>query len=654
MQDLTANLSLDTSDFVGPILDAADKVKSVTASIVQSVQTQASEWIGSTNQIVPQIDSIPKTYKNAADEIETSNQQIITLIHQQETSWLELTKQVIPQITKFGLVLAESALKETKHLANVTLDCIPAVIQLSAGFLQVGAASGSTAGRLAGLTAALGGIGAAGAMVPGFWSNAGQMVYNYGGIISKTVGMFVPQWKIATAVIAGGLLAYKAANSEAADSVVQSAIKTFTHNEKISKSYTDLKNVASNLGDSLSRPFEGLLATGSSLAEMFNPIPSIVEAIAPAVSSTFDIATSAIETTNTGVTQLTDGFTALALSAADGNLFNAEKYYKEADALRELAKETERVLALQAQQKIAYDSYRDIQENAVLSAQRAEDVQAVGLAKTTAEIDSLRTQYQQLFAETTSGMKDGDSWSKDELQHIANITNAIERQALAIKAGRVQPTEADVKGTDFGEDTEQKTIEGSKAAANSYAQMTEELNKLNFGQEQAARMAIAASNATDDEVNALLALHDQIEQVTNAQKAQKETDRLAKSTTDQVNSLKDQIDELSGAYTKAEIAARKMLRAGHTEEQASQVASLQAELDKLREKDPAKKEKSTELSAALRGSKEANSITMRGVGGGSDPKVKLQQDANQILKTIAANTKPTAKSIKLLPANIRA
>ena len=552
-----------------------------------------------------------KPILEAATITETSGERIVKVIHEQTASWSAMTTAVVPAV------------------ATVT---------------AAGLGYASTMAVVAQQNAILSSVNSS-------WAAAGQFVYRYGGIVSKVVGTVVPQWRIGAAIIGTGLLAYKAANTETAESVVKSSIEAFTKNEKLADSYGKLKDATSGLREALSTPFEGAAATASQFVQMLNPIPSIAAAIAPAISTTMDAATSAIQTTTEGVTQLTDGITALALAANDRNLFKAGKYYEEAAALRELAKETERVIALQEQQKAIYSSYGEIQQSAILAAERAEALQAVAMAKTEGEINALRTSYQELFRETTAGFQDGDTWSKDELAHIASITNAIERQAAAIKAGRVHETEADVKGTSFGDDSE-KSDSKSKALT-TYEQMAEQLNKLNFGQNQAARMAIAASDATDDEVAALMALHDQIVQVTEAQKKQKIADDLHTNAVKQAQDLRDQIDELAGTYSKAEIAKRKMLRAGNTEQDATEVAALQAELDKLREKDP--KKQKTELSAALRGSKEANSVTMRGVGG-ADPKIKLQADANKLLKSIAQNTAPakTAKSIKLLPANIRA
>jgi hypothetical protein len=165
-----------------------------------------------------------------------------------------------------------------------------------------------------------------------------------------------------------------------------------------------------------------------------------------------------------------------------------------------------------------------------------------------------------------------------------------------------------------------------------------------------------AAGATQAQVDALRSLQQQIAEVTDAEKAREEVDKAAQDAirnqhrlheqgADRIASIKDEIDLLTGAATKADIAMRQMTREGFTQEQIDEVGRLTEELDRLEKEKNKKSEKDRPqtLQAALRGSAEAASIMLRGVGQNKTEQqlaklVSIQQQALNVAK----DNKPSA------------
>jgi hypothetical protein len=173
--------------------------------------------------------------------------------------------------------------------------------------------------------------------------------------------------------------------------------------------------------------------------------------------------------------------------------------------------------------------------------------------------------------------------------------------------------------------------------AKSYEAAQQSLAKLQMGQEAYARSAIMAMDATDDEVVALLALHDQTVALEAAQKQQQKTDQLFTQGANKITDMRDQIDLLTGAATAAEIEMRKLSRAGYDEAQIREIGRLTEETEKLRAKDKTggagglDKAIAGQSKASLAGSSETASLFLRGVGGDSGGVQQKQLKAQELM-----------------------
>lgn len=434
--DLTATLEFDTSNFVGPCIEAADVA-------------------------------------------EQSGERVIRIIEEQHGSWLNFTTAVVGAsgriIGAFGAVGSS-------------------LIDLAAAKIESDQSSA--------------------------WLSASVAAVRYGTTVSRVVGLVVPQWKLVTLAIGGTALAYQALTSQ----VGQDAVAVLGANGRVADSITRMTEASTLLRTTITRTFDDATQLAGTFAEYvitnWTPLPQIGQAIGEGVATGIDQATSALNTASTVIDAVTVNLTAMALAGANGG--SVQQYIDEAIALRQMGDETARIIALQETQQTQFRAFAAMQESAVLASQRAEELATISAQRTLEDINATRTAYQDLFRERITS---GEEISRAEMAHQQQILNLIESQAAAIAAGRVQPTEELVGSGDFGDEVLAQ-VEGGRAAANMFNQMTDALNRLKFGQEEAARLAIMASDATDDEVIALLALHDETVALAAAQAEQKQQQKL--------------------------------------------------------------------------------------------------------------------------------
>ena len=210
--------------------------------------------------------------------------------------------------------------------------------------------------------------------------------------------------------------------------------------------------------------------------------------------------------------------------------------------------------------------------------------------------------------------------SKEYLKYISSVTQALENQRTTLLAGDAKPEEV-------------KQSEASK----SYEAAQQSLVKLQMGQEAYARAAIMAMDATDDEVVALLTLHDQTVALEAAQKQQQKTDQLFTQGASKITDMRDQIDLLTGSATNAEIEMRKLSRAGYDEEQIAEIGKLTEQMDALKAKGKtdtaggAAGAMASQAKASFAGSSETASLFLRGVGGDSGGVQQKQLKAQELM-----------------------
>lgn len=218
-----------------------------------------------------------------------------------------------------------------------------------------------------------------------------------------------------------------------------------------------------------------------------------------------------------------------------------------------------------------------------------------------------------------------------ELQRIASLdsVDAINAEIQALQ----QKAAAAILAGDATEESQKRTaalfaaLEGQKNTVANNATKSAELEKKN--QELEAQKAI--------------------------NKAKEDAKRLEESAADQIARMQDELDLLTGAATKAEIAMRQAMRAGFSQEQADEIARVTAELERAREADRQANKKPereridrTSLKAELAGSQGANAIITRGIGG---PNNDIDQKQLNMLQQILIATKAN-KSQQLIPLTL--
>lgn len=569
--------------------------------------------------------------EKAAVAAEQAGTRTITIIHQQETSWIQFAAVAIPAAIQ---------------MTAATMQLAAATVQVGSAFAGFVSENAATFGRMGAAAVA------AGLTMTGSWQSAGATLLRFGGIANSLARTFIPQWRIAGLVVTGSLLAYKAATSE----MGQSAASAVAANATVSASFTKLKASVSGLGklEIFGGGSEvGTLAAGNAISwvvQNLTPLPAIAKFGADTLASGMSAAADAITATGNAAQSLSDNATGLALAFADGDWIGATagKFSAEAAALRELATETARVMALQESHKAGYKALGDMQKDASEAAARAEELAAVGNLKTTGQIEEKWRAVQKLNIELErTGEKTAGS-----VTHARNLFNALAAQRAGVESGRI--TEETV------------TPKEEKAAAVSPVTQAMEaaqaqLDKLTMGEEAYAAASLRSKQATVEEQIAFAAIQSEIAAVTAAKKAEKEaTDAAAKAAKDAADAekraaeenaklqegavanlrkLQDEIDIKTGAATKGEVALRNMLAQGVDQETALATVTAQDELDKLAEADKGKSDKSgpTSAKASFAGSSDVASIFLRGVGSGGDKDstAKKIDKSNDYLKIIA-------------------
>jgi len=595
MADMVAKLSLDSSGFIQPI-------------------------------------------QQAASEAEFSGQRIITILHKQEESFSAMVAKTIPALASLGANIISTGVDKTAQMAVATANSANSMIMLAAGTLQAGAAfvqlglaiASTSIGSITAIGAATIAAGAAVITTNGGWSTAGRVIVNYGSTAFSVLSKFVPQLKAIAVGITAVTIAYKLSQTE----IAASAIKSITNNGQVQASYGRLSASIASLKDTFTRPFSDSASTAGTFAQYiiqeWTPLPLIGRKIGEGLSFGMDLATKAVNATSTAITMASDSITGFALAAASGDFGLTGRFTAEAEALRNLAKETEQVLALQNSQRSSFKMLADAQADAAAKSSRASEITEIGHIRTEAAINAETTRYQQLFSAQIQALKVGEQLTAGQRAHMKAVIDTLAAQQEGISSGRITEeaaaTAAPVK----------EQSEPINKVAKSYESAQQSLVKLQIGQEAYARAAIMAMDATDDEVVALLALHDQTVALEAAQKQQQKTDQLFTQGANKITDMKDQIDLLTGAASTAEIEMRKLSRAGYDEEQIKEIGRLTEQTEKLRAKaatGPGGPDKAmaSQSKASFAGSSETASLFLRGVGGDSGGVQQKQLKAQELM-----------------------
>jgi len=589
--------------------------------------------------------------QQAAAEAESSGQRIITILHKQEESFASMVAKTIPALASLGANIISTGVDKTAQMAVATANSANSMIMLAAGTLQAGAAfvqlglaiAQTSIGAITAIGAATIATGAAVITTNGGWSTAGRVIVNYGSTAFSVLSKFVPQLKAIAVGITAVTIAYKLSQTE----IAASALKNITNNGQVQASYGRLSASIGSLKETFTRPFSDSAATAGTFAQYiiqeWTPLPLIGRKIGEGLSFGMDTATTAINATSTAITFASDAMTGFALAAANGDFGLTGRFTAEAESLRNLAKETERVIELQTSQKTSFNTLATAQQDAAAKARVSSEITEIGHLKTEAAIESEILRYQQLFSMQIQSLKNGEKLNAGQEAYMKAILNTLAMQQSGISSGRIteDPTASPTS-------QETKISEASK----DYEALTQKLLQAQMGQEEYVRAQIMAKDATDDEVIAMLQKFDAIVAIEAAQKQQAAADEATKKLqqetaqlytlgANRITDMKNQIDLLTGAATTAEIEMRKLSRAGYDEEQIAEIGRLTEQTEALRAKAATgpgagagvDKSMASQSKASFAGSSETASLFLRGVGGDAGGVQQKQLAAQQKMVT---------------------
>lgn len=520
--------------------------------------------------------------EESARATEDSGERVIRVVHQQEGSWLAMVTNVVPALSQM-------------------VEAISGV-----------AASAYALARQRELLAA----------VQSSWTLSGAAALQYGRYALSAASYAYPPLKVLTIGITAATLAYKIGSNE----IVQNAVAQSAIGQKLSASYDNVTGSLSRVGSSMSE----IASTAMQSAE-----EGLTQIATATVKGAMDLAQyhPTVQTTLAGLNMLADGmdWTAKAIDELNNqlptiklyteNLGNvsdeaAQKFYAEGMALKEMAKASEELIAKQEGMRGSYQMLAAIQQQATASAAHQAEVQRLGSLTSMEAITAEERALQSRNDELIRAGKFDEAAQKQAMDLFATLAN----QKQGVESGRVKPPE-----------------EKDSYATQQIAQAEQALMKLQQGEIAVALATAQTKGATEEQIATLKSKLETIDTLKSAQEAQKQIeqqakqeaekqDRMREQAADKIAAMRDQVDLLSGAASKADIAMREMARQGFDEEQIAQVGELEAQLEGLQKKNE-KTTKQMENPVALKGSEEANKIILRGVTGtqgGPDPQVVKQ------------------------------
>jgi hypothetical protein len=426
-------------------------------------------------------------------------------------------------------------------------------------------------------------------------------------------------------------VAYKIAGDEAISGIQ----RHLSVNSQMMQSLGGVGSSFSQLVGTISGEFfGGIRASGESLLQFTTGFTSLSEVVDYGASTV----TSWANSTKTALTSATASAreaglvfgTALAIwHGADSN--QAAAFYEEGQALNALAASTAEVIAKQEQQRSVLKDIVAASERAAAAQKTQAEVARICGVTSTEALDAELVALKQRAANVDANTQKSKEWQAE----IAAITGAIEKQRAAIQNGTVKPKD----------DPVQKMIDDANK------QLNQQKDPIQAQIDQA--VGAGASAAQVNELRRILeARRDLTEQQRIQQEAERESQRLADESnrrfetgTGKINSLKDQIDLMTGAASKGEIAMRELSRQGYDESQIAEIGKLTDELNKLQEQKPGSKAgkdaKQGDNEATLEGSKKTAELLLRGVNGATsnDPAISEQKKSNQLLSKLVDVTK---------------
>lgn len=293
----------------------------------------------------------------------------------------------------------------------------------------------------------------------------------------------------------------------------------------------------------------------------FNSIEEAVDAGGTVLTSFAKIAADSMKTLKSDVQEAGLIFGAAIELFKSGGTFNAGAYIEEGRRLNELAEQTAKTLAKQNELKSVLTSINDAAGKAAADARTKNELARIA---TLNSVDAIDQEIQALKLAAQARVANGTAdknWRKEQEDKAA----ALGKRREDLVSGKA----------DKPDDTA-KAIEAAQ----------KKLDGLRLGEDELALATARANGASDEQVEKLRSLQEQIKDATTAQEAQKRIEDANAKAIEQISDLKDKYDELSGAASKADIAARKLVSEGVDESTANEIKQL---TDKIEAQEKANK-----------------------------------------------------------------
>lgn len=518
------------------------------------------------------------------DELE----QTITVIHKQETSWASL-----------GL----TTLNVLGQVAGPIIQLVAAQKRLTAAVISSAAASAAATPPTLTFGAAVNFLLAPVTLIVGALALAAAAV-----------------WYFSDSEDAAAATTSKAAQAAEDATTKMSALERVTeafqasafgaefaaNMEGLSGATDELQNAFGDLGDAIAQPFIDAGFEAGGLFEMLTGLNSKIQLITSGVRGVTGVVESLTKVTQDAIREAT----LLGHQMTTGSdRAAAEAWLAQRDAIQQATIEAER---FRKANEFALEHVESLMTDATRAAEEHGEITRINSITSLDALDAETEALQAYIAE----LKQRNKFDEEAQKHAEARANAIAKQRAAIESGDVKPKESAV---DAMLRRAEEEVAALKFGADESKLMGLELGGEDAGKIQQLREKLSLTK----ELKAAEDARRDAEKAAEQEAAKKQ--QLFEQAENQMAAMVDQIDLMTGAATKADIAFRNALKANFTREQANEIKALQEELSKLEEEEKQKKnkDKPKPLKAALQGTSEAASIMLRGIGG------------NKTLETIA-------------------
>lgn len=462
---------------------------------------------------------------------------------------------------------------------------------------------------------------------------SGNALYQFGMIGLRVGAMVVPQLKAISLAASTVAVSWKAVNSEFSKEVYQKTLHNLDDEMKrISKSS---KGLQSDLSKMVSDPLTTWPLAIRTYAEDWHLAERASKSATNMIQNDVRNTASVLEYLSSAAREARQTLSAVfyTVGAGKNTEEDAFQFLKQGQELEVMRVNSDKLTKSLLDQSKILQVLANAQDQASAESVYAADRERI------ARIDNLKSLQDELSKQQQEASHMGKQGVGGEfgdwlIGQQASLFQAIESQRRLIKSGHFeQMQQAPIKAI----------LDQARNA----------IDLARGGQEEFAFGTLMANGATAEQVKQLRDLQAELKTFTAAQEAanlaeearaaaEQQQNQLREQGAQRIAALKDQVDLLTKSATAADIAMREMTRQGFTMDQVAEVGRLTGQIDELQKKSETQTAaRSVASQAALRGSQEAASLLLRGVGGKSMEQIAQKQlTATQQLIAAVKSNKP--------------